>query len=445
MADQKFITRVNHGGVMYCSADELMAVSKIFFKNCQRSRQIITKHALPADHFVYMRRIEGKGCGWKKTNGASFKYDKLFIREDWIDKHVPEFNGEQYEIGPAPDIIQLDASEKFKDMDEDIIEVEVRGKRDYNKCYFDVNAISNAFNLPSLHKNLVDKARIGCREGIHYKYFNCILTDKKVKKRLFLTFAGFIYILGTSKLRKNPALTAKIFQWIDQFNCVKYHDFTINVPEYIRLSKNGIVYCVSSPLLEAAKIGYWTGSIPGFMSRYITPYGKNLQLFYVFSDDAKQLETKIHEKFADQRITNELFKKSHWNEYEAFLKHHMTGETDVTKSDTLQDLPRKTGEHDKISERRHNRIPESYSEDVADMIDQIQQMKVDTAIKDLECTNKIAEEVAEKKLLRKDYELLQKDNLLLEKDNLLLQKDIELLKKNLAAMEKKNKLLKLRK
>jgi hypothetical protein len=41
----------------------------------------------------------------------------------------------------------------------------------------------------------------------------------------------------------------------------------------------GYVYCITSPLLNAIKIGLWKGTIDNLLARYITPYGKNLELY----------------------------------------------------------------------------------------------------------------------------------------------------------------------
>jgi hypothetical protein len=306
--------------VVYYIGDELMNFAKVFFQGCINSRQVVAKRKLPVGSYIYAR--EDKNKDWDIVAGTSRKFDKLLIMREWARKNIPEFNGGAYDIKLAPSIIELRKAEKFKDVDGDIIEIEVRGEREYNKCYFNVKDVSDGFNLPSLYRNIIDKDS-SYHEGIHYKYFNCILANKKVKKCLFLTFFGFMRTLYTSRSRKNQQLIATVYHWANQFSCTEHSDFTIDVPAHIRLSKAGITYAVSSPLLGAIKLGYWTGSIPGFMKRYITPYGKDLQVFYVFSSDAKQLETKIFEKFADQWIINELFEKSHWDEYVEFLKQHM--------------------------------------------------------------------------------------------------------------------------
>ena len=54
-------------------------------------------------------------------------------------------------VKKPPPILELKDNEKFKDSDDYILNIEVRGKRDYNNCYFKVSDISKEFDLPRLN------------------------------------------------------------------------------------------------------------------------------------------------------------------------------------------------------------------------------------------------------------------------------------------------------
>ncbi len=57
------------------------------------------------------------------------------------------------------------------DNDGNIIEIQVVGERDVNKCFFKVKDIMNGFGLNNLHKTIIDKRKDGYIENTHYKYF----------------------------------------------------------------------------------------------------------------------------------------------------------------------------------------------------------------------------------------------------------------------------------
>ena len=72
-----------------------------------------------------------------------------------------------YDIPPAPDILYLLEDEMFKDSDGNVIDIEVRGERDHNKCFFKVKDIMKGFDMPRLYDALTDKRKDGYLEGEH--------------------------------------------------------------------------------------------------------------------------------------------------------------------------------------------------------------------------------------------------------------------------------------
>jgi hypothetical protein len=116
-----------------------------------------------------------------------------------------------YDIPPAPEILYLLEDEMFKDSNGNVIDIEVRGERDHNKCFFKVMDIMKGFDMPRLYDALTDKRNDGYLEGEHYKYFIIEKYASSVKnvskKELFLTFEGMIRLLYVSRSKN-----AKVFR-----------------------------------------------------------------------------------------------------------------------------------------------------------------------------------------------------------------------------------------
>lgn len=114
-----------------------------------------------------------------------------------------------------PDIIELHDNEKFMDNDGKIIEIEVRGKRDYDNCFFLVDDIMKGFGLIHL-KDIITNKRSTYKICVHYKIFHPTLlicpldisgqNEKKIdsscqnatKNVFFLTYEGFLKVLFSS-------------------------------------------------------------------------------------------------------------------------------------------------------------------------------------------------------------------------------------------------------
>lgn len=82
----------------------------------------------------------------------------------------------------------------------------------------------------------------------------------------------------------------------------------------------GMLYLVTSPCLQAVKIGYWRSNLQSLKRRYATVYGPNLHLETKLVSDCRSLETFVHLRFGQQRLGNELFDKSYLHEYSACIK-----------------------------------------------------------------------------------------------------------------------------
>ena len=78
---------------------------------------------------------------------------------------------------------------------------------------------------------------------------------------------------------------------------------------------SGYVYLVTSPVLNAVKIGCWSSSLCELRSRYATAYGPGVAVQARFVRDCFKTERDLHRMFKDQCLGGELFSKDYVKEY----------------------------------------------------------------------------------------------------------------------------------
>ena len=83
---------------------------------------------------------------------------------------------------------------------------------------------------------------------------------------------------------------------------------------------SGYVYLVTSPLINAVKIGSWGGSVSSLRSRYTTTYGRNILLKTVHVTDRWKDEARMHNMFSYLNIECELFDKHAMGQYQSALE-----------------------------------------------------------------------------------------------------------------------------
>lgn len=85
-------------------------------------------------------------------------------------------------------------------------------------------------------------------------------------------------------------------------------------------SSHGMVYAVTSPLLNAVKIGCWSGSMHRLFSRYHTYFGKDIQLISCPVKDCRQAEKEMKDVFRHELLCNELYNKALWLTINVYLE-----------------------------------------------------------------------------------------------------------------------------
>ena len=305
----------------YISSVELFEKAPVYCKVSRTGRDLIKKKKIT--DFIFAKLVDKK---WILSDGKSNKFDKVFFKKKFVDT-IPEVSQDKIIVDDnnvqlAPDIIHLEDNEKFKDENNNILDIETRGSRQVDGVYFKLKDIMIGFKSDYLDKSIHDKKSY-FKENEHYKYFNCKKITKngnKIKKELYLTYKGFQRVIFVSRnaCTRNNSYTMQ--KWLDNFDKMVLNNYQVNIRDNIILNNIGYVYIVSSNLLDAVKIGMWRSSIESLYSRYITCYGKNIHIDYFLTSNARELESKTHKYFKNYRITNELFNKIHYNKYLEFIE-----------------------------------------------------------------------------------------------------------------------------
>jgi len=347
---------------MYYNNTDLFNYDQIFYYGCKtKPKTIVTKKKIPESEYFYANLKKGD---WNLTS-SECKKSQLLISKEWVDKYyfkiderkeptiIPKpvnivfeetieleesnvtileqepINEENVveeltinqEILEAPKLLLLDDSEKFKDADGNIIEIETRGTRDKKNIYFKVSDVSKGFDMKYLDDALLTKFR-GYERNIHYKTFLVKTNNNAFIKSLYLTYYGFLRVINCSRKSKIFVQNINIItKWLDYLINNKYFDNYIisNVNQDL----SGVIYICSSPLIDCIKIGYWTGSISGLKSRYKMVYGKDVILNCKNVENVRDKEKEIHSVFKQFNISGELFQKDKLHLYNDYLNNNI--------------------------------------------------------------------------------------------------------------------------
>jgi prophage antirepressor-like protein len=222
------LASVAFNGKSYYYSINVFELAPTWFRKCKvsgtwRQRQVINQKLAKVGSYHFFRQ-DAKTKQWTPSDGTSNKVDKLFLTKEYLLK-IPEIIGDETPIVDAsgielaPDVLQLEEREMFKDTAGNIVEVEVRGERDRKKCFFRVEDVARAFELPEFDHTL--RRDRGYQEDLHYKYFMvkkgvndpfCVNNNSGMQKGLFLTWSGLLKVIYSSR-----AGTAERYrEWADE-------------------------------------------------------------------------------------------------------------------------------------------------------------------------------------------------------------------------------------
>lgn len=190
------ISSTKYHNKRYLSGDDLYKNHKSLFSGCRNAREIITKKKVNTSEYIYVKETTR---GKRKVDGSDKKTHKVFITESWFNT----YNSTIKKYPTAPEIIDLEDKEKFYDSDGNVLNIETRGERAVDKCFFLARDVANAFglNYNNLRDTINDK-NSGYAEKLDYVYFDCSYFGNagKSAKTLFFTYTGIARVLFTSRL-----------------------------------------------------------------------------------------------------------------------------------------------------------------------------------------------------------------------------------------------------
>ncbi len=210
-------------GIKYFKAEAVRDVCPAFFSGCMRSvRKIVEKKKIPDDSYIFATYVKSKDS-WKLST-IEVNKAALLLTEEWVIKNVPRFGkknvvqeeDQAIDIPMSPQILLLTEEEKFKDVEGNNIEVEVRGERHPEKIFFYSKDIARILFIVKIKDILNDKTS-NYEEGVHYKKFihfqagsPGLDVDKKIiRTTIFLTYRGLIRMLMT---RRDP-VSKRFEEW----------------------------------------------------------------------------------------------------------------------------------------------------------------------------------------------------------------------------------------
>ena len=286
---------------IYYSATDLKEYYPIHFYGTNRiPRNIIKLKKIPKEDYIFASFNKKKG--WTTYNEKDLPNKvNLYLSEKWTNENIINSSDTTYE--EAPNIIVLKEQDKFSDADGNKIEVEIRGERSPDKIFYLAKDIATAFDMPYLNKTLIDKKNTYTKD--HYKIF---IYDNK--KHIFITFRGIMKIIFCSRNPNTKYNDLILMNWVQNtagICSLRCDPVLTDLREDVCFG--GIVYFITCELLNGVKIGFWRASLDSLRDRFQTYYGKDINIYYCRSPNAPELENKIHNKFTEYNITNELFKK----------------------------------------------------------------------------------------------------------------------------------------
>lgn len=225
---------------IYVLADELKQKRYPNFMISLRStRQLIADFNIKEKYYLFATVEENDIL---KERSKEYKKAKVFLRTGWIKTRLPKDDTYDYQAWlkarrehknpetelanrekPIPLLI-VDEKEMFHDKDGNCLDIEMRGTRSADNCYFRLNDVAKEFGIERLHDIVINNITSSYTEGKDYKklnrdntIINGVVTNKKDNektrhKEVFLTYVGLLRVLFTTK----NGLTEPFTYWATQ-------------------------------------------------------------------------------------------------------------------------------------------------------------------------------------------------------------------------------------
>ena len=231
---------------IYYNSKELYEYNPEFYEGCnnENDENIISIKNIPESEYIFAHLL--KSGDWEIAS-SQYRNTILLLSKKWVDKNffkidTLETNSEELEdaeesdydnieeIEEVPAILDFEDSERFKDCDGNIFEIETRGERNKNKIYFKVKDVMKAFDISNLNQIIVNSGQY--KLDTHYKIFvihirqinsfididrhkslhNKSSKNRIFKKEQFLTYKGLLKVIFTFNSNKIEAFQ----DWIEE-------------------------------------------------------------------------------------------------------------------------------------------------------------------------------------------------------------------------------------
>ena len=231
---------------IYYNSKELYEYNPEFYEGCnnENDENIISIKNIPESEYIFAHLL--KSGDWEIAS-SQYRNAILLLSKKWVDKNffkidTLETNSEELEdaeesdydnieeIEEVPAILDFEDSERFKDCDGNIFEIETRGERNKNKIYFKVKDVMKAFDISNLNQIIVNSGQY--KLDTHYKIFvihirqinsfididrhkslhNKSSKNRIFKKEQFLTYKGLLKVIFTFNSNKIEAFQ----DWIEE-------------------------------------------------------------------------------------------------------------------------------------------------------------------------------------------------------------------------------------
>jgi hypothetical protein len=185
-----------------------------YFVGCASVPNIVKKKTIPVDQYFFASYSAKTGY---KECSEDYKGRKLLIRAEWAEMNIPGFGTVPTEPQappkpaktylPAPPILFLEDSEKFVDANGKLVQMEVRGERNWKKIWFKARDVEKMLDLSNIHSVLTHTTS-AYQVGKDYNTF-CLSTTKESllppfkspEPSTFLSYSGLVRMLIT---RRHP-------------------------------------------------------------------------------------------------------------------------------------------------------------------------------------------------------------------------------------------------
>lgn len=177
----------------YYYVDDLK--DKACFVGCSgsNSRFIKARKLEEGVDFNYFRYVDKR----YHVTQARTKGTYLMVSKDWVDSYH-EIDAIERKVEPP----LLDDVKAFVDSNGDVHPVEMRGERDWRKCYFLASDVAACFKIKYLENNIQRSTNNHYVVNEHYCYFiknPGVKTKTEKNSRMFLTYKGLLRVAFNSQ------------------------------------------------------------------------------------------------------------------------------------------------------------------------------------------------------------------------------------------------------